>query len=167
MFSRPAAIMNVGAWKLGVEMELITETGIDYHRQCTGVFATISGKLKAKIQTTHPDAFRTIYVNGFPKREKPVIYDFEVEIGGKRWETVHPDFQKVILERAQRYVFKLQKHLQMSEKIQIVFVDIGDNNLRFIEAEDMDGKSVNLGEWIKRSDGLPALVVDVASGVKR
>lgn len=56
----------------------------------------------------------------------------------------------------------------MSEKIQVVFDGPpGPECGRFVETEDMDGKGVGLGEWIERPDGLWALVVDVASGIRR
>ncbi len=56
----------------------------------------------------------------------------------------------------------------MGEKIQIVFEESSDSrDCVFVETEDMDGKGVGLGEWVKRPDGLWALVVDVASGIRR
>ena len=34
---------------------------------------------------------------------------------------------------------------------------------RFVEVEDMDGKSVNIGEWIERPDGYWCLRLEILS----
>ena len=38
---------------------------------------------------------------------------------------------------------------------------------RFVEVEDMQGRSVEVGEWIDRGDGLWALRLDTSSGELR
>lgn len=53
-----------------------------------------------------------------------------------------------------------------TETIDIVFDGPpGPESGRFVEVEDLDGKSVGVGEWVKRHDGYWALrlAVDTAS----
>lgn len=47
-------------------------------------------------------------------------------------------------------------------KIHVVFAEIvGRPELHFVEVEDERGKSVLVGKWVKRDDGLVALVLDL------
>ena len=46
--------------------------------------------------------------------------------------------------------------------VDIVFTSEPDLILRFVEVEDMKGKSISLGEWITREDGYEVLRILVA-----
>jgi|SRR4051812_17836822 hypothetical protein len=52
-------------------------------------------------------------------------------------------------------------------ELRLVFERLpGTHSIRFIDAEDASGQSVNIGEWRLRSDGRAELVVTVLPGIE-
>lgn len=65
-------------------------------RRCIRITGTRTGKLRARVETTHQAHVGLGYYES-------VNQHFEVTIGGTKWGRLHPELQAAIILRAQRY----------------------------------------------------------------